>query len=58
LLAFLSQGYSCPRKVLINSDITLLQAPDVNALANINTPEDMEKIKRELHIKMTTANES
>jgi len=58
LLAFLSQGYSCPRKVLINSDITLLQAPDVNALANINTPEDMENIKRELHIKMATTNES
>lgn len=40
LLRFLSQGYSCPRKVLINSDITLLHAPDVRQLSNANSPED------------------
>ena len=55
LLAFLAQGYSCPRKVLINSDITLLKAPDPNALTNVNTPEDMEKIKRELHQKIASS---
>jgi len=55
LLAFLAQGYSCPRKVLINSEITLLKAPGTNVLANVNTPEDMEKIKRELHQKIATA---
>jgi molybdopterin-guanine dinucleotide biosynthesis protein A len=55
LLAFLSQGYSCPRKVLINSDITLLKAPDPHALTNVNTPEDMEKIKRELHQKIAAS---
>jgi len=55
LLAFLAQGYSCPRKVLINSDITLLKAPNPVALTNVNTPEDMEKIKRELHQKIASS---
>ncbi len=45
LLAWLAQGYSCPRKVLINSDINLLQAPNLNALTNVNTPEDAERVK-------------
>jgi len=55
LLSFLAQGYSCPRKVLINTEINLLNAPDPEALTNVNTPEDMEKVKRVLHQK-TAAN--
>lgn len=43
LLRFLSQGFSCPRKVLINSDTTLLSAPDPRALLNANTPEERER---------------
>ncbi|HTD40784.1 MAG TPA: NTP transferase domain-containing protein [Mucilaginibacter sp.] len=49
LLSFLSQGYSCPRKVLINSDVNLLQAPNTDALTNVNTPDDLEKVKRTIH---------
>ncbi len=49
LLSFLSQGYSCPRKVLINSDITLLKAPTPDELTNVNTPEELEKVKLLLH---------
>lgn len=45
LLSFLAQGYSCPRKVLINSDTTLLNAPDPEELTNVNTPEELEKVK-------------
>ncbi len=45
LLSFLAQGYSCPRKVLINSDITLLNAPDPEEMTNVNTPEELEKVK-------------
>lgn len=45
LLSFLAQGYSCPRKVLINSDTKVLQAPDASVLMNVNTPEDLEKAK-------------
>ena len=40
MLQFLSQGYSCPRKVLINSDVELLQAPVINDLQNVNYPEE------------------
>ena len=55
LLAFLAQGYSCPRKVLINNDVNLLQAPNPDALTNVNTPEDLEKVKRTMHQKIVNA---
>ena len=42
LLQFLTQGYSCPRKVLINSDVALLKAPNAKALMNANRPEEQE----------------
>jgi molybdopterin-guanine dinucleotide biosynthesis protein A len=58
LLQFLAQGYSCPRKVLINSDVTVLQSPDPDALANVNTPEELERIKRILHHKIATTHAS
>lgn len=48
LLEFLGRGYTCPRKVLINSDKTILKPPYPEALMNINTPEDAEKAKKEL----------
>jgi len=51
-LSFLSQGYSCPRKVLINSEITLLNAPNSDDLTNVNTPEELERIKDVLHQKI------
>ncbi|MFC4874015.1 NTP transferase domain-containing protein [Negadavirga shengliensis] len=49
LLQFLSQGYSCPRKVLINTDIELLKAPDVREFRNINYPEEFEAAIKDLH---------
>jgi molybdenum cofactor guanylyltransferase len=55
LLSFLAQGYSCPRKVLINNDVNLLQAPNPEALTNVNTPEDLEKVKRTIHQKIGSA---
>jgi len=42
LLSFLSLGYSCPRKVLINSDTKLIQARQSEKLKNVNTPEEYE----------------
>ncbi|CAN5907690.1 hypothetical protein BH24BAC1_BH24BAC1_35120 [soil metagenome] len=48
LLQFLSQGYSCPRKALINSDVELLQAPDPKELRNVNYPEEHQEAVREL----------
>jgi molybdopterin-guanine dinucleotide biosynthesis protein A/molybdopterin-guanine dinucleotide biosynthesis protein len=40
LLNFLAQGYSCPRKALINSDIELIHLPNATVLKNINTAEE------------------
>ncbi len=44
MLSFLAQGYSCPRKVLINLETMLLKAPEPVALTNVNTPEEAERI--------------
>lgn len=56
LLSYLSNGYTCPRKVLIKSaDAQILQPPDADSLMNVNTPEDFAKaeqlilIKQQLH---------
>lgn len=44
LLSFLAQGYSCPRKVLMNADTHILPVPNPAALTNVNTPEELEKM--------------
>lgn len=45
LLQFLSMGYSCPRKSLINSDIKEVHLDNTQVLANANTPDEMKKIR-------------
>ena len=45
LLQFLSMGYSCPRKALINSDVKLLTIPDAAELRNVNDPEAYKEVK-------------
>ncbi len=40
LLKFFGEGYTCPRKVLINSDIKILQQLDRVSLDNVNHPEE------------------
>ncbi len=42
LLHFLSFGYSCPRKVLINSDVKELEPKDKLYLFNANTPDEAQ----------------
>ena len=49
LLQFLAQGYSCPRKALINSPVHVLEAPREETLMNVNTPEEYEALKLELN---------
>lgn len=44
MLQFLALGYSCPRKVLINSDTEVIQLTDPKVLRNINTPEERASI--------------
>jgi molybdopterin-guanine dinucleotide biosynthesis protein A len=45
LLQFLSLGFSCPRKVLINSDIEIIELKNDSIFTNVNYPEDLKKIK-------------
>lgn len=44
LLQYLSQGYSCPRKMLINNDVEIVEVDD-DLIRNINTPEEFELAK-------------
>jgi len=50
LLHFLSLGYSCPRKTLINSDVELIEATDTSKLMNVNYPEEYDKVMEKLGI--------
>ena len=50
LLQYLAQGYSCPRKMLINSDVEIVEIDDA-FIRNINTPEEFESAKRKYVIK-------
>ncbi len=47
LLQYLAQGYSCPRKMLINSDVEIV-AVDDKLIQNINTPQEYEAAKEEI----------
>lgn len=49
LLQYLAQGYSCPRKMLINSDVEIVEIED-DLIRNINTPEEYEAAKKELGV--------
>jgi molybdopterin-guanine dinucleotide biosynthesis protein A len=48
ILSFLAQGYSCPRKVLINSETQLISSPQAEKLINVNTPEELSRIREKL----------
>lgn len=46
LLQYLAQGYSCPRKMIINAEVEVIEVDD-SLIQNINTPEEYEAIKGE-----------
>lgn len=48
LLQFLAQGYSCPRKVLINADVEILTINDADVLLNANSPAERALIMDKL----------
>lgn len=48
ILEFVKQGLQCPRKILINSDVQLIQPQQKNALDNINNPEEYKQARRSL----------
>lgn len=45
LLQFLGQGYSCPRKVLRNSEVELVQPVEPDWVMNVNTPGEFEQAR-------------
>ena len=48
LLQYLAQGYSCPRKMLINSDVEIVTIDD-DFIRNINTTEEFKAAKKEIN---------
>lgn len=44
LLQYLAMGISCPRKVLINSDVELIEVDEI-WVTNVNTPEEYAQVK-------------
>ncbi|MCF6350055.1 MAG: NTP transferase domain-containing protein [Flavobacteriaceae bacterium] len=45
LLNYLAQGYSCPRKVLINNDVEVININD-DLIENVNTKEAFNNVKK------------
>ena len=48
MLQYLALGNSCPRKVLINSEIKMIQVADTSFMRNVNTPEERSLVEKEL----------
>ena len=44
LLKYLSLGYSCTRKVLINNDVEVVKLENEEVLLNANTPLEQEQV--------------
>ncbi len=45
---YVQEGKTCPRKFLINFEITLLKQIEPNSLDNINNPDEYQKAKKSL----------
>ena len=48
ILASIAQGRLCPRKFVIGTGVPLLEQPDPGALDNVNTPEELVAVERQL----------
>ncbi len=49
LMSFISMGYTCPRKALINSPIKYLELSNLKALENVNYPEEYEQTLKQFN---------
>ncbi|MBE7170671.1 MAG: NTP transferase domain-containing protein [Williamsia sp.] len=58
LQQFAAQGITCPRKVLLNSPVAILEPPHAASLLNANTPADAEKVRQLLQEKLTVPDAS
>jgi len=48
LLNYLTLGISCPRKVLINSDVEIIEIDD-DFIINVNTPKEFDEVKKKIN---------
>ena len=48
LLNYLTLGISCPRKVLINNDVEIVEIED-DFIINVNTPKEFDEVKKNLN---------
>ena len=48
LLNYLALGISCPRKVLINNDVEIMEIDD-DFIINVNTPKEFDEVKKRLN---------
>jgi molybdopterin-guanine dinucleotide biosynthesis protein A len=55
-LSFLSLGDTCPRKVLRNNDVNVIKVLNAEALINVNTSADADKVKEILEKKIVLHN--
>lgn len=46
MLEFLALGYSCPRKVLINSEVKVVKLSNSEVLKNVNTKEEFSAFRK------------
>lgn len=49
MLQYMALGNSCPRKVLINSDIHMIKVVDTDFMRNVNTPEERSIVEKQLN---------
>jgi molybdopterin-guanine dinucleotide biosynthesis protein A len=54
LLEFLSEGYSCPRKVLINSHVLELEMTSPYGMTNANDPESKEDAQQRIEAELAS----
>lgn len=47
MLQYMAMGISCPRKVLINSEVKIVEVDD-DYIVNVNTPEEFSMVKKNL----------
>ena len=48
ILEAIAEGRLCPRRFVIGTSVPLLEQPDPGALDNVNTPEELSAVERQL----------
>jgi molybdopterin-guanine dinucleotide biosynthesis protein A len=48
IMSFIALGYSCPRKVLIQTEAHIVAASTPEKLENVNTPDELDDAMQSL----------